>query len=126
MTFVNEPKFALQVQSRVVRNQQEYSVFRDRVDPYLSKKLQALFLEMWTFPVWRFFDLPLISLPTYVHVRAASRVVVSSRSPVRASDGDRARGGVQAAAAAHTSAELQVRPRRWRFPTVARSDRQGL
>ena len=53
-----------------MRNQQEYSLFRDRLDAYLTKRLKALFLEMWTLPVWRFFDLPLISLPTYVHVRA--------------------------------------------------------
>ena len=69
VSFVTEPRFELTVQSRVVRNQQEYSFFRDRLDPYLAKKLRALFLEMWTLPVWRFFDLPLISLPAYVHVR---------------------------------------------------------
>ena len=67
---MTEPRFELTVQSRVVRNQQEYSFFRDRLDPYLAKKLRALFFEMWTLPVWRFFDLPLISLPTYVHVRS--------------------------------------------------------
>ena len=65
---MTEPAFGLSVQSRLLRNQQEYSLFRDRLDAYLTKRLRALFLEMWTQPVWRFFDLPLISLPTYVHV----------------------------------------------------------
>jgi hypothetical protein len=73
VTFVTAPAFALAVQSRLPGSSGAYALVRDRLDPYLARKLKALFLEMWTLPAWRFFDLPLISLPTYVHVRVPPR-----------------------------------------------------
>ena len=69
ISFVTDPNLTLQVQSRFVRNDNEYSLFQNQLNSFLAKKLQSIFVDTWTLPVWRFFDLPLVSMPTFVHVR---------------------------------------------------------
>ena len=68
VSFVPDPSINLEVTSRIVYDNYDYTLFRDKLNGFLSKKLASIFREHWVLPTRRFFDLPLITYPGQ-HVR---------------------------------------------------------
>jgi len=87
ISFASNPGFQFEIEWKVVRGLSEYIMFKDRlngtryfllffsplpypfrppdiISAYLEKKLASVILDSWVLPSWRFFDLPLVNLPS--------------------------------------------------------------